>query len=292
MQLQNFSGFIFRCPVFPINVSANYPNRNHIFKEAILLASPDLYNEIEKENKNSQGKAYRKTELSFLKYQIRIKSRCTPFGLFAGCGFGEITDKSGIVIDCSRSFRSFTRLDMDFLCRLSIFIAQNGAVKEKIDYYPNTSLHKIFDSYRYVEYLYSNKKRKHNLCEIESNDYLEKVLKTCENGASKTKITDTLLEENIERSEIEEYIENLIDNQIIISDIEPSVTGKDSFIKIIEKLNELNLLPEITNSLVKIQKGLNDIDHKPIGRSKLLYEAIENEIQSLNVSYEKISFSI
>src|SRR5437762_6425126 len=60
-------------------------------QEALFIASPDLHKQlllwlddnIEKPDKKERA------ELAFVKYMIRMCTRCTPFGLFASCTAGN-----------------------------------------------------------------------------------------------------------------------------------------------------------------------------------------------------------
>ena len=72
--------------------------KNTVLREAIYLASPELYTQILKwENDELKGvKKIEKLKYSILKYFTRITTRCTPFGLFAACGVGEFSNETTI----------------------------------------------------------------------------------------------------------------------------------------------------------------------------------------------------
>jgi|TARA_B110000908_G_scaffold158728_1_gene200167 lantibiotic biosynthesis protein len=61
-----------------------------LFKEAIYLASPELYSESTKliNGELTNPKKIKNIHLSLLKYATRMSTRCTPFGLFSGCSKG------------------------------------------------------------------------------------------------------------------------------------------------------------------------------------------------------------
>src|SRR5580692_11527283 len=88
------------------------------FLEAIYLASPTLYNECVKWRSGLlvNEKDVTKLTRAVTKYFLRMSSRCTPFGLFSGCGVTEWTDEQSSVIVDQDGARRHSRLDMQYLC--------------------------------------------------------------------------------------------------------------------------------------------------------------------------------
>ncbi len=98
--------FIFRTPVcpFPRNIISEKKIREIAstkkFQEAIYIATPVLYYEMKMWLKGElkEEKKVRKLIFSLHKYLNQMQSRCTPYGLFAGCGVGSWGNKSRIVL--------------------------------------------------------------------------------------------------------------------------------------------------------------------------------------------------
>ncbi|WP_299181965.1 lantibiotic dehydratase family protein, partial [uncultured Chryseobacterium sp.] len=82
-----------------------------------------------------------------------------------------------------------------------------------------------------------------------------------------------------------EFIEELIDNQVLVSEIEPRVSGVDFLETIISILNKINANAEV-EVLRSIQSMLEDLD-KNIGNSVHKYFEIEKLIKSFNADYEQ-----
>jgi len=256
-----FDRFVFRCPLVPINNKIKHFQSSPIFKESILLASPDFYETLFNETKiKTNEDPELKTTLSLKRYLTRMTFRCTPFGLFAGCGIGQTGANSKILLKKSDSYSTSTRLDMDYLCALIQHLSNLPELAEYLKFHPNSSLYKLFQSYRYVEYKYINSKRKHFLSEVEYNTYLENILALSEKGSLKKDLIDYLIVNEIEREEACDYITSLIKNQILVSELDPGVTGNDLLQDLIERLKQINAADNICSILELIKDALKAID--------------------------------
>src|SRR2546423_10416900 len=104
--------YLVRTPFLPVNVLEQFDGGSHtdlnerlkeIFarpylQEAIYIASPELYQEFQKwqQGNLTDKKEVDKLLLSLFRYLLRMTTRCTPYGLFAGCAVGEIGETSQI----------------------------------------------------------------------------------------------------------------------------------------------------------------------------------------------------
>lgn len=108
-----FESYVLRTPIFSVDlfkeVLENYSfkkllheySNNKVFQTAIELASPELVEELNKLILNDidlelQNVAVTKLEIALYKYFARSTSRCTPFGLFAGCSVGKFSNITNI----------------------------------------------------------------------------------------------------------------------------------------------------------------------------------------------------
>ena len=130
---------IVRTPAFPLrsqfdqNVDQNdilrYLSDPH-FTEALYLASPDLHEECFKwqQGRLVEPNKVEKLVHSLVKYFCRISSRCTPFGLFAGCSVATWGEENRVVLADGQHPDGFqkrhTRLDMQYVCDLGEQLAK------------------------------------------------------------------------------------------------------------------------------------------------------------------------
>jgi hypothetical protein len=275
-----------RTPLLPLDYGNTFSNKevltdedfkslieHPILKEGIYLASPELYKQIIKWEKGflKDLKKIERLQFSILKYTTRITTRCTPFGLFASCSSGSFGENTSLSLEDQSAYKRCSRLDTTFLAQLSQILIEDPALKSELLFYPNSSLYKINDHYRYVEYRVDNKRRSYSLEGIITTEALELVLKHAASGKKIKKLAILLVDEDINLQDAIEYIEQLIHHQLLVSELEITVTGTDYFTSLISRIKKIPESKVTYNKLLELQKALNNLDHK-IGNSIALYK--------------------
>lgn len=262
---------------------------NPLIQEAIYLASTELYNELKKYlSGDLKDKKKEKLEYSILKYLARMSTRPTPFGLFAGCSLGEFGDKNDILLSSSKSAMRHTRLDMYYLCNLVDHLLKKPSIRYKIKYFSNSSIYQVKDNLRYIDYYYKNKNtRAYNISSVSSSDYLELILNKAQNGDFFQSLAHQLVDEEISIEEATSFIDELIDNKILIGELEPILTGDEFMKEIIKTLSNIDdeEVRGILKLILSIEEKINKIDATNIGNSIDDYPGIIADIKSLEAPY-------
>lgn len=286
-----FDKFVFRIPTFSLEEDNNKIFFSEIFQEAIYLASPDLYDAIAKEQVDSYEKLPFKLSFSILKYILRAKHRCTPFGLFAGCGLGSISQSTSMVgIDGFTTWKSNTRLDMMYLQSLCNSFTSMDELKFGLTYVPNDSIYKIEGvGYRCIEHKYVNSARKYFLSEVDLNEALEEVFLFCKSGALGEEVVASLIDEDVTEEEAREFFISIVEAQLLIPVVNCPVTGdNDTVDEVIEWGKSFNpILDDQTSTLEVIKNKLRLLDSLPIGRDLSKYEDMVIDIKKNNVNYNR-----
>jgi class I lanthipeptide synthase len=293
--------YYLRTPLLPIKFYEDFLNtpsferllENKIFIEALYLASPTLYKQVIswKEQKLKDPKKIKHLECTILKYVSRISTRCTPFGLFAGCVVGKFDTKTNIQLNKIELFDRFTKFDMSFLTSFKDFILNTEIVRNELLFYPNNSLYKTIGDYRYVEYHLEENNRTYSLQEIDKSHYIDKVVNESIEGKRIDQLAEILVCDEISKKDALEFIKELINNQILTSEVEPTITGKDYFEKLILLLKKFEL-PKINNKLWEINLSLNKLDQS-IGCNVDEYFKIQKNLKDLKICFnEKALFHI
>lgn len=282
---QPFDTFVLRTPLFPYQYLTQIRHNDSVFNEALYLASPEFYIEKLKTGDNIHS-SNSKLLSSVYKYYSRSCTRATPFGLFAGCSIGRIGDKTKVILDDISLYKRSTRLDMNYLCALIQYIEQLPEIKKQLRFFTNDSIYPFGDKIRYVEYYYRKTNRIHNIESVEKTDYLCEILEAAQSGKTIEELSNLLIDEEITFDDAKEFINELIDNQLLKSALEPSVTGDDLLSTIISKLELFKGIENVTSLLKKIQLELSEIDKNKIGATIEYYNKIVELIKQTTVPYE------
>jgi len=271
-----FSNYILRSPLFSLTKYKIFTSEKNItdeqilslfndptFNEALFLASPSFHSEVAKWNENQIIDIDKKDKLklSILKYYSRMSSRCTPFGLFAGCVLGSFGDETNIKLKNIKNHKRNTRLDMNYLVSFSQDLMKVDKIKCQLLFYPNNSIYKIYDKLRYVEYYYKNNMRFYDIVAVDFSKYLDIVLECAKEGVQIKKMVTILVNDEINEKDAIEFIDELISNQILVSELEPSVSGPLFLDQIISVLNKLENTDEILSIFINVDKKLKQIDN-------------------------------
>ncbi|MCK4677259.1 MAG: lantibiotic dehydratase family protein [Bacteroidales bacterium] len=296
-----FPDFVLRTPLLPLNFILPVITKKIItnsqlkkiltdetIREAILLASPDLFKRLEDWEQGfiSKQKEINRIKNALVRYLIRMSMRCTPFGLFAGVSTGTWGNETEIHLPPCHLYERSTRLDMNYLFALSQYLTNEPQLKKNIKYFPNSSLYRVGHHYRYVEYRYNGSGRTHHLVSVDYSEYLELLLKNIENGLQFDDIVRLLVNEQIPEDEVISFVNELIDNQVIVGGLKPAVTQLDMLDKII---NALDITPALiaTQTILKtIRNTLRVIDEKSIGKTLGEYAVMKESMIELGLNHE------
>lgn len=260
---------------------------NSVFQEAIYLASPYVYNELIRWlnlEKEFSPKEFQRFKTTILKYFSRTSTRCTPFGLFSEVGLGTFSNELKINYNSNLNKIRDTKLDMHFLVGLAQHFVQISEIRNHLLFFPNNSIYQIGNTIRFVEYEYTKEKREYIISSAPLSQALQQVFSFSGQGKTIQQIAKCIIDEDITQEEAIEFIGELIDNQVLVSELEPIVSGSDFLEMIISVLNRIGVKNE-NEFLFSIQKRLEELDRN-IGNSVSIYTEVEKLIRSFNVEYK------
>ncbi|WP_338814357.1 lantibiotic dehydratase [Bernardetia sp. Wsw4-3y2] len=213
--------FFLRSPLSPLF------SENPADELAIFLSSPDFQDTVQQyEEGKLKDKKVEKFLLSKAKYDLRSRFRCTPFGTFAGILAGKLSSNNqGFVHQGIKKYH--LSLDMSVLGAWIDKLHQITEFLEVLTFYPNNTLYQFGEDKRYIEsYFEGEKARKYAISNIEWNEYLEKIIEFAKEGKKITEIAEQLVDEDISLEEAKEFILEIIEAQILVSDIALKITGE------------------------------------------------------------------
>ena len=188
-------------------------------------------------------------------------------------------------IDEHSKVRRDTKPDMHFLVSLAKYLENIPQLKNKLLFYPNNSIYIVGDKIRYIEYIYHKGKREYIISSAPLSPELDHIFHCSKNGLTISELCDLLVNEEISTGDAEEFIQELIENQVLVSELEPNLTGNDFTNHIISVLEKYQITKELS-LVLEIQKGIQKLDLQ-IGNTLLQYKVVEDLISKFPIEYEK-----
>lgn len=196
-------------------------------REAIYLASPSLFNRMEvwlREGVPPKDRLLR----TLFKYAVRAGTRCTPYGLFAGIlPPGAPGPRTQVVPDPGQPYTAHARLDTHYLNELTQYILGNPAVREQLRYFPNNTLYQIASEYRYFYFHTDAGARHYAICAIGASPYVRQVLRHARAGATPGALAVALTGPEVTEADARGLVRQLIEEQVLVSELQLRVTGPD-----------------------------------------------------------------
>ncbi|MBL0741059.1 lantibiotic dehydratase [Chryseolinea lacunae] len=263
-----FDEFYLRAPVYPLNNIFSIPNdievlikellNDKYFLSSLYLASRDLFNRslLIKEGSTSSEDTS-KIYSAIMRYWLRMSSRSTPFGTFAGIAMGKIGEITKLCIQPPADHLIYSRLDSTILCGISDYLASVPEIFERLKFHTNSSIYPVGDRVKYVEFKTVNSKRIYSIAEVERQPALDAIMSRARNGAEVGDLLTVIDDGNTSLEERRDFVMEVIANNILVHELSPNVTGKPHLEALIEKLSRIPAATAYVGQLQEIQKILN-----------------------------------
>ncbi|HYI07733.1 MAG TPA: lantibiotic dehydratase [Thermoanaerobaculia bacterium] len=251
--------------------------------EALHVASPALLEALETWRHDPDSRKGRRAEESLVRYAIRMTSRATPFGMFAGCTIGRTGDRSRLFLGERSSYRRHSRLDTDYLFTLADELNQNRALRRSLRYRTNSSLYRAAGRLRYAEARLDGQMLSYHLVAVEPDDFLDAALARAAGGATPGEIAGAVAASDpdgeVSLEDAEGYVDELIDSQLVVSELWPAVTGAEAVHGMIETLEREGHGQAAV--LRRTHEALEELDRQELGNDPSRYLDIARGLEPL-----------
>lgn len=256
--------------------------------EAIHLASPALYEQCLKYQSGSitDPRKQQKITNAIVKYYNRMRSRPTPFGLFSGCTVLQWGAGDNIALNTDQWIRH-VRFDTDFLCNLVQLLEALPEVRHQLYYRFNSSMYQLGNEYRYYEYILENNQRRYQISSVDASPLLSALADQCKNTAVQF---DTLCKEVMEKEgashvEAAAYLDEMIDSQLLISNLGFQGAGDDYLEQIVRVLQQIphDTVQAYLSGLLQMQEQLQHARCAPCLPGAL--EQITSTLDALSIPF-------
>ena len=254
-----------------------------VVREAVFVASPSLSTALATEPALA-SEAPSAPERAVARYVGRMCSRATPFGLFAAVTTGAIAEGTRLALADDARIERRTRLDSSYVYALAEHLSRVPALSNALALYPSSSLYLAGDSRRYVHVRFVNGERVHRLVATETTPELELVVERARAGATRDELARVLVDaREVEPGEAASYVDGLVAAQLLVSSLEPPVTGADPVRTLIRRLEAVEHGRAPAATLGRVVDGLAELDRSGLGLSARAYAAVTACLRELPV---------
>jgi thiopeptide-type bacteriocin biosynthesis protein len=262
-------------------------------REAVFLASPDLTESLAQWQRDPDGKKGRRTEHGLVRYFLRMASRPTPFGLFSGCTAGRTGrdgERTRFTLAPRTTYQRHSRLDMDYLFALCEHLGSDPELRSEVLFRPNSSLFEVAGRFRYAESRVNGRLRTYHLVAVDAFDALRDTIARARDGARLQDLALALVADDPDQEttleEAESFLHELVDNQILVSDLALPVTGEESTPSLLSQLGRLPSAAGTRERLARAERTLAGIDAGGLGSEPGAYRDIARDLEPLGVTVE------
>jgi thiopeptide-type bacteriocin biosynthesis protein len=259
-------------------------------REALFVASPSLDDSIGAWLEDPESSRGQKVERTLVRYFIRMTSRPTPFGLFAGCSVGVVGTQTRLRVEGLGRYRRQPRLDAGYLATLTETLRRDPAVRRSLVYRANSSLYRLAGKVRFIETRVDKLERSYFLSAADDGEPLQLVLARCAGGATVDDMTaalhTALAGDGVTRAEAEAFVSELVDAQILVADLDLPLTGGEPLGALVDELRATAATGAVATALDETRAALAALAASPLGVPPARYRAIARGLAALPVEPE------
>lgn len=260
-----------RNPVFSFR---NYPPPsyeellgNDFFKMALYIASPDFYSELGKREFNYKNLTVGQQN-TLKKYYNRACYRAVPFGAFSTVSSARWVEQEDILSFPENKLK--VHVKVDYLAGLDLLERVMSTRAKTIVYYKsNTSVYTVSGNFRYLKYQTEKDqlKRTFSIISLSKNKIIAEVLNFCSASKSFEEIKAFLIKlTGSDEADVENYITQLIEEQIVIPQDGTNITGNDCLEEFIQLLYKTDVASDDIIRVNTVLAGLNEHDREKFSR--------------------------
>jgi lantibiotic biosynthesis protein len=244
-------------------------------REALHLASPGLVRRLE------DGDPDARVAASVTAYLVRMCTRATPFGLFAGCALGSLGEATALLVDGPEGTTRHSRPDTEVLASLVERLLAEPSTRLAMVVEPNSSRYHAAGAMRLIESRVREGRRSHHLVVIEDDSPLRVALDAASGGCVVAKVAEAVAAHaGVDEDEAREYVDALVDAKVLTPMAEPAVTGSEPLAHVLSSLAGQGLAAP-SAALGRVSDELASLDAAGLGNPPEAYDAVAETLLEL-----------
>lgn len=285
--VQRFHFFVLRRTVFSLdslqslyeslqNRDTTLPNTirqwfaNPIQRQALATASPRLYDRVERWLAGETLSDEAKLINTLHKYLIRMTTRSTPYGLFAGYAMGSVEKKTSFVAGPVDRIAPHARLDIEYIQAIKDWLLAQPDIRAQLTLHLNTTLYLAGNYFRFIEQQHEPAGRTYFISAVGRDNLLADLFAFVQAGVTKAQLIDFLNDQHqVSQDDAIDYVNELINCQLLVFELEPTLTGDAHLNVFAERLSTLVASPAVINARRVLTRINELLTHRPLALNVL-----------------------
>ena len=248
--------------------------------DSLRVASPALADRLDGWWDRKRSRRRERMERTLVQYFARMCDRCTPFGLFAGVSIGKVGGDTRLRLAARERYRRRSALDLAQVKKLAQSLLANDLVRRNLRYCLNDTLAAVPGGYQYVEAKQRSSETQHEMAFLETDEALSAVLGGASGtakplGAYHTVLAEAITDPDVGPEDIDEYLDDLIEAQILQPELVPAVVGDDPLDQMLASLEASPALSETSARMRRLRDSLDGLDRQGVGAPSAAYAAVD-----------------
>lgn len=249
-------------------------------RRALAVGSSVLLDELERSSSTSKDVNRLKGKL--LRFQIRMSTRPTPFGLFAGVALGEWRQKTDLAL-AAEPPRTRTRPDMEWLLTFVRQVESHPDVRKHLRLMANPTAFLRGDRIFMTERS-SIGEASSTAVSVRASGVVRRVLTLARAPILHQKLVDTLLvtTPGATREKIEQLITELWEQTLLLTDLRPPLTTDSPAHFVVQRLSDIPAASEARIQLEHLLEAAAHYDALPPEKGIVAYRHLISQANKVN----------
>ncbi|MGG6448284.1 lantibiotic dehydratase [Pseudobacillus badius] len=253
---------------------------NDYFREAVILASPSLYDSLEYLHRNPEDRKEKQLVSSVYRYINRMSTRPTPFGLFAGVTVGELSSNTDIRLGDLFEHKKRSRPDMEWLLKLIFKIELDQEMIDELKVKKNSMVTKVGTR---IKIPYAVRHKNNQEISINCTEPVDIILDISKDWIKFKDIVEILHTRypEVPKQKLKEFTMELIKQEVVLTELRPPLQIPNPFDYLVNKLEELPEEYKYLEKLKEIKELINEYDRYPVGKGIGIFKELRKKMNSL-----------
>jgi lantibiotic biosynthesis protein len=249
-------------------------------RRALAASSLTLLDAVSHSHRDESRR--RKVHSKLLRYLIRMSSRPTPFGLFAGVALGQWGNETDVQLS-AETRRQRTRPDMAWLLNVVTQLESVPAIRRHLSFVANPSALIRAGRIFLAERISRNEADPPPGVSIRATEVARRALLAARDPLPYETLVAFLLEStpNATAVKVETLLTSLWEQTLLLTNLRPPLTGESPCRYVIDRLSEIPAAAEIRANLESILESVTALDASSDGAGVDQYVAMVNRAAAI-----------